>query len=142
MSPEGMEMAGQNTMDPYQYAQKTVDPSWGETFGKSLGAGFTRLGAGLLDALQWYASGQVYNVDGKLIKTPSYDEMRNDKSNEITKASDLMHETADRMAKEAQPYGGEKGFLDLLWDGEIGKFAQKGLATAAKKAGRVAAEGA
>ena len=35
-----------------------------------------------------------------------------------------------RASREAQPQSGSKGFLDLLWDGNIGGFLQKGVATA------------
>ena len=130
LSAEGMENVDQNRMDPHKYADKTIDPSWGETFGKSVGAGFTRAGAGLIDVLQQLSSGMYVESGDGYIRTPSYEEARKNKNDALTKASDVMHETADRMSREAQPYGGEKGFLDLLWDGEIGKFAQKGLATA------------
>lgn len=130
LSPEGMENVAQNTMDPHQYEDKTVDPSWGETFGKSLGAGFTRAGAGLVDVMSQLTSGMYVDSGDGYIRTQSYEERVKDKNNPLTKASDVMHATADRMSQEAQPYGGQKGFLDLLWDGEIGKFAQKGLATA------------
>ncbi|MCQ2220955.1 MAG: hypothetical protein MJZ12_06150, partial [Prevotella sp.] len=130
LSAEAIGNVDQNRMDPHKYADKTIDPSWGETFGKSLGAGFTRAGAGLIDVLQQLSSGMYVESGDGYIRTPSYEEARKNKNNALTKASDVMHETADRMSREAQPYGGEKGFLDLLWDGEIGKFAQKGLATA------------
>ena len=120
-------------------AQKPQDeePSLLQTVGKSIGAGFVRVGAGLIDALQALSS----NVDAPLTPvgagapsgyyhTPNYDEQLKDKNNPLTKASDALNETAERMSREAQPYGGQKGFLDLLWDGELGKAAQKGVATA------------
>ena len=130
LSPEAMENVAQNTKDPHQYEEKTNDPTWGETLGKSLGAGFTRAGAGLVDVMSQLTSGMYVDSGDGYIRTQSYEERIKDKNNPLTKASDVMHATADRMSQEAQPYGGQKGFLDLLWDGEIGKFAQKGLATA------------
>lgn len=112
---------------------KTNDPSLMQTIGKSIGAGFTRVGAGLIDVLQQLSS-NLYVEDASsptgYTRTQSYEEQLNDKNNPLTQASASLNATAERMSKEAQPYGGQKGFIDLLLDGELGKFVQKGIATA------------
>lgn len=48
----------------------------------------------------------------------------------MTTATSSMHNTADRLSEESQPHSGRKGFLDMLWDGEIVGALQKGVATA------------
>ena len=109
------------------------DPTLWETATKSLGAGFMRAGAGLVDAMQALTSG-LYVEDPSSptgwTRTRSYEEALADPRDPLTLATSSMHGTADRMSREAQPQGGSKGFLDLLWDGDIGGFLQKGVATA------------
>lgn len=114
-------------------AKMMHDPTLWETVKKSLGSGFLRAGAGLLDAMQALGSG-IYVQDPSnptgYMKTPSYEEALFDKNNQLTKAIGSLHDKADKMSEEAQPHSGRKGFLDMLWDGEIGGFLQKGIATA------------
>jgi hypothetical protein len=47
----------------------------------------------------------------------------------LNNASVKMGETAERLSKEADPTGGEKDFIDLVKDGNIGLAIQKGIGT-------------
>lgn len=108
-------------------------PTLWETVKKSLGAGFLRAGAGLIDAMQSLTSGMIVENPSSptgYMRTRSYEEALADKNAPITIASSYMHNKADKLSEEAQPHSGRKGFLDMLWDGEIGGFLQKGIATA------------
>lgn len=108
-------------------------PSLGETIGKSIGSGFLRAGAGLLDALQALSSGMIVEDPSSptgYTRMRAYDESLLDRSDPLTYATSVIHKKADSWSEESQPYSGRKGFLDLLWDGEIGNFLQKGVATA------------
>ena len=113
-------------------AKMMHDPTLWESVKKSLGSGFLRTGAGLLDAMQALGSG-IYVQDPSnptgYTKTPSYEEALFDENNQLTKAIGELHDKADKMSEEAQPHSGRKGFLDMLWDGEIVGFLQKGIAT-------------
>ena len=114
-------------------AKMQHNPSLWETVKKSLGAGFLRVGAGLVDAMQSLTSGMIVEDPSSpagYTRTRSYEEALSDKNDPLTTASSYLHGTADRMSEEAQPHSGRKGFLDMLWDGEIGGFLQKGIATA------------
>ena len=114
-------------------AKMRHDPTLWETVTKSVGAGFLRTGAGLLDAMQALSSGLIVEDASSptgYTKTRSYEEALADKDDPLTRATASMHGTADRLSEEAQPHSGRKGFLDMLWDGEIGGFLQKGIATA------------
>lgn len=108
-------------------------PTLWESVKKGVGAGFLRAGTGLLDAMQALGSG-IYVQDPSsptgYTKTPSYEEALFDENNQLTKAIGELHDKADKMSEEAQPHSGRKGFLDMLWDGEIVGFLQKGIATA------------
>lgn len=109
------------------------DPTLWETATKSAGAGLMRAGAGLLDAMQALTGGLIVEDASSptgYTKTRSYEEALADKDDPMTAATSSMHGTADRLSEEAQPHGGRKGFLDMLWDGEIGGFLQKGVAVA------------
>lgn len=113
-------------------ARMQHDPTLWETVKKSLGAGFLRVGAGLVDAMQSLTSGMIVEDPSSpagYTRTRSYEEALSDKNDPLTTASSYLHGTADRMSEEAQPHSGRKGFLDMLWDGEIGGFLQKGIAT-------------
>ena len=113
--------------------EKKNDPSLWETITKSLGAGFTRAGAGILDAVHQLTSGMIVE-DGSsptgYTKTKSYEDVVDDDNNAFSRDIGNMYKFADRWSKESQPYGGHLGFLDLLWSGDIGGFLQKGVATA------------
>lgn len=114
-------------------AKMQHNPSLWETVKKSLGAGFLRVGAGLVDAMQSLTSGMIVEDPSSpagYTRTRSYEEALSDKNDPLTIASSYLHGTADRMSEEAQPHSGKKGFLDMLWDGEIRGFLQKGVATA------------
>lgn len=113
-------------------AKMQHDPTLWETVKKSLGAGFMRVGAGLLDTMQSLTSGiYVENPSSPTgyMRTRSYEEALADKNDPMTVATSYMHNKADKLSEEAQPHSGRKGFLDMLWDGEIGGFLQKGIAT-------------
>lgn len=128
------EKAVRRTLDNYA-AQQEVQigkPTLWQTLTKSLGAGFMRAGAGLLDTMQSLTSGlYVENPSSPTgyMKTRSYEEALADKNDPMTVATGYMHNKADKLSEEAQPHSGRKGFLDMLWDGEIGGFLQKGIAT-------------
>ena len=114
-------------------AKMQHDPTLWETVKKSLGAGFMRVGAGLLDTMQSLTSGiYVENPSSPTgyMRTRSYEEALADKNDPMTVATSYMNNKADKLSEEAQPHSGRKGFLDMLWDGEIGGFLQKGIATA------------
>ena len=114
-------------------AKMQHDPTMWETVKKSLGAGFLRVGAGLIDTMQSLTSNiYVENPSSPTgyTRTRSYEERLADKNDPLTIATSRLHDTADRMSEESQPHSGRKGFLDMLWDGEIGGFLQKGIATA------------
>lgn len=114
-------------------AKMQHDPTLWETVKKSLGAGFMRVGAGLLDTMQSLTSGiYVENPSSPTgyMRTRSYEEALADKNDPMTVATSYIHNKADKLSEEAQPHSGRKGFLDMLWDGEIGGFLQKGIATA------------
>ena len=109
------------------------DPTLWETAKKSLGAGLLRAGTGLLDAMQALSGGMIVEDPSKAggyMRTRSYEEALADKNDPLTMATGYLHGTADRLSEESQPHSGRKGFLDMLWDGEIGGFLQKGAATA------------
>lgn len=133
-------------MDTISSTPQGDNTSWGESLAKGAGAGFTRAGKGLLDALTIISSNNVY-VDpmsanpiqmlrtGKgpeLVKTPDYDTLMREKEDPMIKASLKMGEVADRLSKEADPTHGEKSFVDLISEGKIGMALQKGLATGAE----------
>ena len=114
-------------------AKMQHDPTVWETVKKSLGAGFLRVGAGLIDTMQALTSNiYVENPSSPTgyTRTRSYKERLADKNDPLTIATSQLHGKADRMSEESQPHSGRKGFLDMLWDGEIGGFLQKGIATA------------
>lgn len=109
-------------------------PSWEESVAKGVGAGFTRTGKGLLDALHQLSAGMLYNdpETGEAKRLESYDTQMQDETNTFRNASVLASETAEELSHEADPTGGEKGFVDLIAEGEIGMALQKGLATGAE----------
>ena len=104
---------------------------WG-TVKRSLGSGIIRKGAEFLDLMQQLTSGMIVEDPSKpsgYMRTRSYDEALKDKNDPMTRATDYLHDTSERLSSQAQPHYG-KGFLDMLWDGEIGNFLQKGVGTA------------
>lgn len=112
--------------------EEYTEPTLWDSVSKSIGSGFIRVGTGILNSLQQLSSGMIVEDASKptgYTKTQSYDEQLKDKNNAITRGINSMHETADRLSRQAQPRNG-KGFLDMLWDGDISGFLQKGVATA------------
>lgn len=113
--------------------------SWGETVVKSTGSAGVRTGKMVWDALLSAAANSVYIPEvgenkGIAERLPSIDQMVAEGWDEI-EFSKKMGETADRLSREADPTGGEKGFWDLLLkEGKVGKALQKGLATAIESA--------
>jgi len=108
------------------------EPTLFETIGKKLGSGFMKLGLGMLEAMQQLSSGLIVEDASSptgYSKTKDYDDTLNDKDNHIRRSMELAQHTAERMSREGEPEQGE-GFLDLLWDGKIGTFLQKGVGTA------------
>jgi hypothetical protein len=105
--------------------------SWGETIVKSVGSLATRFGRKLFDWAMLDASNSVY-IDpktGEATRLKSIDELVEDNHYSIQMSRD-MKETADRLAKEADPTRGEQGYGELLMDMKLGKMVQKGLGDA------------
>lgn len=101
----------------------------GETLGKSAASAVVRTGKLALDLARaaWNTTaigGAVNFVTGK-----KFDEKLQDENNRITQWSTKLGETADRLSREADPTGGEKGYVDLIKEGNIGQLAQKALAS-------------
>ena len=94
-----------------------------ETIGKSVAAaGVTTAKLALdLGRTAWKAT-----IPG-MLWGDSLDEVTRDMSNPITRASVKLGETAERLSREADPTGGEKGFVELLKDGKVGMAMQKAL---------------
>ena len=134
-SPMGPQTSSEDTKEAKVTAEKEDEgPSVGESFVKGAGAGFTRAGKGLLGALNLLTSGYTYNdpETGEAKRTDDYDTLMRDKTNPFRNAYVLAGETADRLSKEADPTGGEKGFVDLISEGKLGTALQKGVATMAE----------
>lgn len=129
------EMSRKERRQARREARRNDDrPSWGESAAKGVGAGFTRTGKGLLDALHQLSAGMLYNdpETGEAKRLESYDAQMQDETNTFRNASVLASETAEELSREADPTGGEKGFVDLIAEGKIGMALQKGLATGAE----------
>ena len=126
--------SAESTMEAVSEENQLGRPSWGESFAKGAGAGFTRAGKGLYDALIILSANNTYidPITGELVKTPDYDTLMREKSDPMVQESLKAGEVADRLSKEADPTGGEKGFVDLISEGKIGMALQKGLATGAE----------
>lgn len=108
------------------------EPTLFETIGKKLGSGFMKFGLGILEALQQLSSGMIVEDASSPTgyrKTDDYDTTLYDKDNHVRRGLESAQYAAERMSREAEPMEG-KGFLDMLWDGEIGAFLQKGVGTA------------
>ena len=108
------------------------EPTLFETIGKKLGSGFMKFGLGTLETLQELTSGMIVEDASSPTgyrKTQEYDEAITDPNNHVQIGLNSAQYTAERMSREAEPKEG-KGFLDMLWDGEIGSFLQKGVGTA------------
>lgn len=129
------EMSRRERRQARREARRNDDrPSWGESAAKGVGAGFTRTGKGLLDALHQLSAGMLYNdpETGEAKRLESYDTQMQDDTNTFRNASVLASETAEELSREADPTGGEKGFVDLIAEGKIGMALQKGLSTGAE----------
>lgn len=103
--------------------------TFGETLGKSAAAAGVRTGKLALDLARaaWntgVVGGAINFMTGK-----KFDEKLQDEDNRITQWSTKLGETADRLSREADPSGGEKGYVDLIKEGNIGQVAQKALAS-------------
>lgn len=106
---------------------------WGETIAKGLGAAGVRTAKLALDLGRMAWNTSVLGGAANKIKqwnNPEYgtmDERLRDEDNAVTKASMKLGDVADRLSKEADPTGGEKGFTQLIREGKIGQVAQKAL---------------
>lgn len=94
-----------------------------ETIGKGTGAAAVGTAKLALDLgrMAWRNS-----VLGKFAGG-DFDDALQDESNPLTRASIKLGEVQERLSREADPTGGEKGFLDLLSEGKVGKAFQKSL---------------
>lgn len=70
-----------------------------------------------------------------------FDDALQDESNPLTRASIKLGEVQERLSREADPTGGEKGFLDLLSAGKVGKAFQKALGSGIESLPMMAAAG-
>ena len=94
-----------------------------ETIGKGLGAAGAGTAKLALDLGQ--AAFQISPFgwfDGKKLGEAIQDE-----SNPVSRASMKLGELQERLSREADPTGGQKGFVDLVKEGKIGMAAQKAL---------------
>ena len=108
------------------------EPTLWDTIKKSGRSGIIRLGAEAVDFMEQITSGMIVEDPSSpsgYMKTRSYEESIKDKNDPMTRLSDYLHDTSDRLSREAQPNKG-KDFLDMLWDGEIGGVLQKGVGSA------------
>ena len=106
-------------------------PSLGESVAKATGSAAIRTGKRGLNLLQVLSSGYLYNdpETGEAKRVEDIDTQLKDETNTFRNASILAGETADRLSREADPTGGQEGFVDLMAKGQIGKALQKGLVT-------------
>lgn len=121
-------------MKQESYQNKYDEPTILESFTKGLGSGIIRTGMGIIDVLQQLSSGMIVEDPSSPTgyrKVDDYNKQAFDSNNAITRGVNTAHDTAESLSRQAQPYQG-KGFLDMLWDGQIGGVIQKGLATAAE----------
>ena len=111
-------------------------PSFMESVLKATGSAVVRTGKRGLNLLQVLSSGYQYNdpETGAAKITDDIDTQLKDENNAFRGASILARETADKLSREADPTGGEKGFWDLLAEGEYGKALQKGIVTTIESA--------
>ena len=93
-----------------------------ETIGKGLGAAGVGTAKLALDLGQAAWQNTLGLFDDK-----RYDEVIQDESNPVTRASMRLGELQERLSREADPTGGQTGFLELIKEGKIGKAAQKAL---------------
>lgn len=111
------------------------EPSWGETLVKGVGSSVVGAAGGLFDKMLQGASGfQYYHpLTNQTVKAEDfYDKEMQNPNSDIAKASKAIRGTAERLSREADPTGGEVGFVDLIKEGKFGTFMQKGLATMAE----------
>ncbi len=124
------------TFDSQSENKKEDDkPSWAETAVKGVGSSIVGATKGLYDAFLQGLSGYqyVHPMTGQHIKAEDfYDKEMADETSDVAGLSRKMGETAERLSREADPTGGEEGFVDLLMDGKFGTALQKGLYTAAE----------
>ena len=106
-------------------------PSLGESTVKASGSAGIRTAKRGLNLLHALSSGYVYNdpETGAAKQTEDIDTQLKDETNTFRNASILAGETADRLSREADPTGGQEGFIDLMAKGQVGKALQKGLVT-------------
>lgn len=114
-------------------AVKTEEPededrtSLGETILKGIGAAGVRTGKMALDLARAGWENSVIGGAINLAKGRKFDEKLQDQDRTLTRWSNALGETADRLSREADPTGGEQGFVDLLSEGKVGKAFQKAL---------------
>lgn len=106
-------------------------PSLGESVAKATGSTGVRTGKRMLNLLHTLSAGTLYNdpETGAAKRLEDIDTQLKDETNTFRNASILAGETADRLSREADPTGGQEGFVDLMAKGQIGKALQKGVVT-------------
>ena len=93
-----------------------------ETIGKGIGAAGVGTAKLALDLGQNLYQSTVGLFDGK-----SKDEVIKDEDNAVSRASKKLGELQERLSREADPTGGEKGFVELIREGKVGTALQKAL---------------
>ena len=113
------------------YALDDDSPSLGETIAKSTASAAVRTAKRGVDLFHVLSSNMpYYDPIDELYKMPeSLDERLQDPNNKVRNASIHLGELANRLSKEADPTGGQKDFLELIGEGQLGKALQKGVAT-------------
>ena len=106
-------------------------PSLGESTVKATGSAGVRTGKRMLNLLHTLSAGTLYNdpETGAARRLDDIDTQLKDETNTFRNASILAGETANRLSREADPTGGQEGFIDLMAKGQVGKALQKGLVT-------------
>ena len=127
-------------------AGESKKPNWIESIYKGLGsslAGYGMDALAVLSSNNTYLdplSGQTYKDPitgqikyvGTMKRTPDYDTAMKEQTDPMIQESIRLMKKSDELSKEADPTGGEKGFVDLILEGKVGDFAQKALATTAQ----------
>lgn len=108
-------------------------PNVGETFIKGIGAAGVGTAKLALDLGRAAWNTSVIGGAANKIKEwmnpehGSMDERLRDEDNPITRASMKLGDLQERLSREADPTGGQQGFVDLISEGKVGMAMQKAL---------------
>ena len=105
------------------------DVTWWDTLKKGTGGMLAGVGSSILNATIQATSGTMMNPrTGEIIQGVDYEDRINDTSDLLVRAQMKAEETSERLAREADPTGGNVGYVDLIKEGKFGTAMQKGLA--------------